>query len=164
MMDAAYTTTYSAADLKLRLKQAGLRATPARAAVLRLLLQSRSPISHAEVADRIPDATWDRATAYRNLVDLVKAGLAKRSDLGDHVWRFEALDPQQAATDHSPQTHPHFVCTTCGTVECLPEMTLPPAAVVVPRSVALHRVEVQVKGVCDDCSDDGGGLDTDPGV
>ena len=90
----------------------------------------------------------DRTTVYRNLLDLTDAGLVRRSDLGDHVWRFELK------RDGAEQkAHPHFTCTDCGTVECLPEVAvrlLPGRHA--PRSIVKRKVEVQLRGLCDDCS------------
>ena len=43
--------------------------------------------------------------------------------------------------------HPHFVCTECGTVSCLPETAVRiGTGTRIPRSLAERRVEVQVKG------------------
>ena len=52
-------------------------------------------IVHPDEARALPSAgrrsqAWDPATIYRNLTDLSEAGLARRTDVGDHVWRFEA--------------------------------------------------------------------------
>src|SRR5215831_14410873 len=103
-------------ELRGAVRAKGLRATPSRLAVLELLRTSDSPMSHGDVADRLSSASWDRATIYRNLTDLAEAGLVRRKDLGDHIWRFEAVDNER---DHE---HPHFVCAECGIVECLPEI------------------------------------------
>lgn len=131
--------------LQASLRAAGLRATPARVHVLAALREAASPLSHAEVASQLASGPWDRATLYRNLLDLVRVGLARRVDLGDHIWRFDAQ-----ADRHDPSGHPHFLCTACGTSQCLPEMAFepPPAA---PASLRAQRVEVQIKGVCDAC-------------
>lgn len=123
----------------------GLRATPSRVAVLELLRTSDAPVSHGDVADRLASHGWDRATIYRNLVDLAEAGLARRTDVGDHVWRFEAV------TDEHDGAHPHFVCTECGTVECLPEIELAVRRARAPRAVRARQVEVHVRGLCDAC-------------
>src|SRR6476620_1139096 len=101
--------------LRTQVRAKGLRATPSRLAVLELLRVSDAPMSHGDVADRLASQAWDRATIYRNLTDLAEAGLARRTDVGDHVWRFEAVN-----ADHEVAAHPHFVCTECGSVECLP--------------------------------------------
>ena len=72
-----------------------------------------------------------------------------RTDLGDHVWRFE-LRTQQRMGDGD---HPHFMCTGCGTVACLPGVrvrirTAPGS----PRAVRRRDVDIQLKGRCDRCA------------
>lgn len=108
------------------------------------------PLSHAEVCARVGDAGFDRATIYRNLVDLGDAGAVKRTDIGDHVWRFELTED---GGEHSTEVHPHFVCTDCGGVACLPEGSVVVRAMRgTPRSLAAATgVEVHVRGVCDSC-------------
>lgn len=124
-----------------------MRATPSRIAVLDLLRNTRRPVSHAEVAAQLADDVWDPATLYRNLVDLAEAGLVRRTDVGDHVWRFELI-----RAEHDSTKHPHFVCTECGTVECLPPMELALPKAKTPRSVKQRKIEVQLRGLCDACS------------
>jgi len=98
-------------------RDAGLRCTAARLAVLQHLFQARGPKTHAEVATALADRGFDRATIYRNLTELTEAQLVSRMELGDHVWRFEIRRPQ--AGRGKKDEHPHFVCTTCGEVSCL---------------------------------------------
>lgn len=141
-------TDASSQDLKQLLRDAGLKATSARAAVLRCLMEATAPLSHSEVCDRLDSLGYDRATLYRNLMDLTEAGLSNRTDLGDHLWRFELA----GRDDHEENAHPHFVCSECGEVSCLPEDAV---AVVgsrgIPRSVRRMQVEIQVRGVCNSC-------------
>ena len=138
-------------DLKTRLRAVGLRATAARSAVLECMLQANGPLTHADVCQRLEDAGFDRATVYRNLADLTDVGLLRRSDLGDHLWRFE-LKPVETHKEHHDEVHPHFVCTDCGTVECLPEGTVTLQSVKgAPRSLRAGNVEVQVRGTCNEC-------------
>jgi Fur family transcriptional regulator, ferric uptake regulator len=134
--------------LRDALRGAGLRVTPSRIAVLRLLRASASPLSHADVADRLDDLGFDRATLYRNLLDLTEKGMARRTDVGDHVWRFEAI-----GTEADAREHPHFVCNQCGRVECLPDVTVTmPKGVRAPKAIRQNEIEVQMKGVCDSCT------------
>lgn len=92
--------------------------------------------------------TLDRATIYRNLIDLTDAGLASRIDLGDHVWRFEV---KRQVGDHV-LSHPHFVCSDCGAVSCLPDVTVRiVAGKSAPRSLASKNVAIQLTSRCDDC-------------
>jgi Fur family ferric uptake transcriptional regulator len=137
-------------ELRAAVRARGLRATPSRLAVLEVVRATESPVSHGEVADKLASQAWDRATIYRNLTDLAQVGLLRRTDVGDHVWRFEAIN-------HDAAAHPHFVCTECGAVECLPEIELtlrrpePSRRVRAPRAVKQRQVEVQVRGLCDSC-------------
>jgi Fur family transcriptional regulator, ferric uptake regulator len=133
-------------DLRTAIRGAGLRATPSRLAVLELLRGETTPLSHAEVADRLGDNAGDKATVYRNLMDMARVGLLRRTDVGDHVWRFE-----RAADGEEPE-HPHFVCTDCGTVECLPDLRISVRqAAAAPASIRERQVEVQLRGLCDTC-------------
>jgi Fur family ferric uptake transcriptional regulator len=144
------TSAPDVSELKEQLRACGLRATSARIRVLRCLMDAEGPLSHADVFERVADAGLDRATVYRNLVDLAESGLARRYDLGDHTWRFELA---AEADDHRADAHPHFVCYECGTIECLPT-----GAVAVkpmrgaPEALGQSELEVHVRGRCDDCT------------
>ena len=131
--------------LRAAVRNAGLRATPSRIAVLHLLRSASSPVSHGDVVAKLASQAWDPATIYRNLTDLSDVGLARRTDVGDHVWRYEAIHGHQTAT------HPHFVCTECGSIECLPDLDYVVTRAKAPRAVRLKRVEVQLRGPCDAC-------------
>lgn len=130
--------------LRTAVRDAGLRATPSRIAVLHLLRAAQAPVSHSEVVAKLASQAWDPATIYRNLTDLSDVGLARRTDVGDHVWRFEAAS-------HEATAHPHFVCTECGTVECLPDFEYVVTRAKTPRAIRQKRVEVQMRGLCDAC-------------
>ncbi|SEU37897.1 Fur family transcriptional regulator, ferric uptake regulator [Myxococcus fulvus] len=137
------------ADFQERIRASGLRSTAPRVAVLRELESATAPMSHADLVDALGDEGYDRVTIYRNLTDLTEAGLVVRADLGDHVWRFEL---RRSGDEHSGN-HPHFTCTDCGTVACLPEESIRIAASKgVPRAVAQKSVDVQLRGLCDRCA------------
>jgi Fur family ferric uptake transcriptional regulator len=133
-------------ELRRAIRERGLRATPSRIAVLDLLRAGTSPLSHLQIADRLGSQAGDRATIYRNLIALVNAGLARRTDIGDCIWRFDAVVATHHVTDH-----PHFVCVECGAVECLPQTELVIGRATAPRAVRQRRVEVHVRGQCDRC-------------
>ena len=136
-------------DYATLLRGAGLRKTASRVAVLQFLERATTPLSHGEVADEMAVFGLDRASVYRNLIDLADAHLISRADLGDHVWRFELRRP---GNDHKVE-HPHFLCVSCGGVECLPGGTVRlVSSRGVPRAIGARDVEVQVKGRCDTCS------------
>jgi Fur family ferric uptake transcriptional regulator len=99
-----------------RLKDAGMRATPARIAILKLLHESSVPMTHAEVTATLIDQGIDNSTIFRVLNDLVEAKLLVRMELGDHLWRYE-LSSRESAKGKSQ--HPHFLCVDCGSIMCL---------------------------------------------
>jgi len=107
-------------EARKMLKEAGLRSTPARISVINALKRSSKPQTHAQLADELVPLGFDKATDFRNLNDLAEAVLVLRTELEDHVWRFELRDPK-----HDRSSHPHFVCVDCGSVSCIDDMALP---------------------------------------
>jgi len=124
----------------------------------------------------------DRVTVYRTLNALVDAGIAHRMDPGDRVFRFGltgdhaahvpsagkscGCGPSEncghpASATGAPRVpdqshgHPHFLCESCGKVECLEdtEVVLQPKAGSPRRAVAqkVRQQEVLLKGTCGDC-------------
>lgn len=135
-----------AAQLQGELRGVGLRATSARVAILAALRRLSAPVSHGEMEAELEPSAFNRTTIYRNLLDLVRVGLARRFDVGDHVWRFEAR------ADRADSEHPHFVCNECGDIECLDGVELAVGrSERAPRAVRAQEVEIQVHGVCDRC-------------
>jgi Fur family transcriptional regulator, ferric uptake regulator len=134
---------------RLRIRQAGLRCTPARLTVVGERQHSERPLSHAEIASTLAPLGFDRATVYRNLVELSDAHLVSRVDLGHHGWRFE----WRSETREDFDEHAHFVCTKCGQVTCLVgvEVTVNPAPGT-KRSAVNQVTEVLLKGRCSHCA------------
>lgn len=140
----------SVEDLRDRIRARGLRATAPRIAVLQALARLGRPATHADLSAELAGDGWDRATVYRNLVDLTEAGFARRVDMGDHLWRFELIDER---AEHEPAEHPHFLCDSCGEIACLPKdaVRVTPTARA-PRALKKKDVQIQIKGRCDRCA------------
>ncbi|MCC9645231.1 transcriptional repressor [Rhodopirellula sp. JC740] len=132
--------------VKQAIRGAGLRATPARIATLQLLRRSKSPLTHALVADDLSSLGVDKATVFRNLNDMVDAGLLRRTEVGDHVWRFETIDPD---AEHGGG-HPHFLCIDCGTVSCLDDVKLTAGSRRASEQFG-EVTEILLRGHCNDC-------------
>ncbi|REJ67025.1 MAG: hypothetical protein DWQ31_12850 [Planctomycetota bacterium] len=58
---------------------------------LTVLRDSSASLTHAAVSARLTEHGVDQATVFRNLRHLVTANLVRRSEIGDHVWRFEII-------------------------------------------------------------------------
>jgi Fur family ferric uptake transcriptional regulator len=130
------------------LRAAGLKCTEQRLAVLRELEQAKHPVSHRDIMDRLSNYEWDSTTFFRNLVDLFEAGFLTRFDVGDHTWRYELRRGDSSITGQ----HPHFLCTSCGSITCLPGVSLTAVAEAL-QLLALDQTveELLVKGRCRDC-------------
>ena len=134
-------------SLLAEIRGAGLRATASRVAVLNLLHEAHRPMSHGELVDALADETWDQSTLYRNLMDLAEAGLLRRSEFGDHTWRFEVA----CGHGHSDHTA-HFLCRVCGAIDCLTDLVLTPRpGDRLPKALQTGDIEVQITGCCDGC-------------
>lgn len=137
-------------DLQAFLRGAGLRSTSARIAVLEYFHTHAGPNSHAELFSAIAEKGFDRATVYRVLMDFSDAGILSRTDLGDHVWRFE-LKKGVGGVAHTEE-HPHFVCVDCGEVSCLPGLSFKlEGRAKAPKALSKKQVAVQISGRCDKC-------------
>lgn len=129
------------------LRHQNVRATPARIAVMQELRRATSPLTHADVADQLVPLGFDKATVFRNLADLTDAGLLFRTELGDHVWRFEVLDPSRPGSEK----HPHFVCIDCGGVTCLKAIEFTAGSKRQAKIIG-DVTEVLLKGHCVKCA------------
>jgi Fur family ferric uptake transcriptional regulator len=95
------------ADLEERLRGAGLRVTPARVAVLRVLSDADDHPSVEEVIERVRRAgvTISTQAAYDACEALREQGLARRIAFAGGPVRYEA---------RACDSHHHLVCRACG--------------------------------------------------
>lgn len=150
-MRGKQTAEPSTREFQKLLREAGLRSTTPRIAVLEYFHAHGGQNSHAELFEALGDKGLDRATIYRILMDLSEANILSRTDLGDHVWRFE-LKKGVGGAQHTEE-HPHFVCVDCGAVSCLPGVSIKLSGhSKAPKSVSTNKVAVQLKGRCDTCA------------
>lgn len=129
-----------------RLRSDGRRGTPARLAVLDILLAAPTALSHQEVeqAARGKGLTADRVTLYRVLDWLVSQGLAHRIEGQDRVWRYKA-------GEREGHGHAHFHCNRCGQVYCLDELR-PAFALSLPPGYLFQGAELTIRGLCPRCN------------
>jgi Fur family ferric uptake transcriptional regulator len=144
------TTRTADLDPAAILRAAGLRRTPVRVGVIESLRGAARPTSVQQLLAALPDGT-DAVTVYRTLHTLVDKKLARRVRGEDRGWLFELAASDGAAKQHA---HPHFVCDSCGTVECLndvPVATRVPASAKLSKGYEVTKQEVTLHGVCPKC-------------
>ncbi len=116
----------SAESIRELLKVSGVRGTPGRISVLRVLVNTGRPMSHSQISEKLGGDPMDRVTLYRTLAALQGAGLVHRVQGKDAIWHFCAHAP---GTVGCPGNHPHFLCLQCGGMRCLSGQSLPRIAV-----------------------------------
>lgn len=105
-----------------KLKQHGHRITGPRRALLRLLTDTREPLSVQEMyfamnkdgeTETEGNSHHDAnvVTVYRFVNLLVDLGLARRIEFGEGFYRYECEEPQNGPHHH------HLVCRRCGKIE-----------------------------------------------
>ena len=133
-----------------RLRSVGLRYTRSRRQVIEVLAATDRPLTIPDISDHADSLA--QSSAYRNLTELIDAGVVYRIVAGDEYSHFELAED---LTHH----HHHLVCTHCGRVEDFVasdelERNLHDALDVVAGSsgftVQHHRLDLV--GTCADCT------------
>jgi len=132
------------------LHTANLRRTPVRAGVLEILQKAPRPLGAVEILEKLPPHT-DAVTVYRTLNTVTTKRLVHRVRGEDRVWRYALGGEDHHAKQHQ---HPHFVCETCGKVECLKEAEIPANfihSLGVGQKYVIDYSEVVPHGTCPKC-------------
>lgn len=138
--------TSSTTAVEQMLARAGLKLTPGRIALLRVLRRAHRPITQEQIASRISPKGLNKVTIYRNLATFIETGLVHKVFLRDKIWHFEL---GHNCADN--QCHPHFSCNLCGITTCLGDISLPLAKT--PQGYTIKRQMVQLEGLCPKCQD-----------
>jgi Fe2+ or Zn2+ uptake regulation protein len=150
MSDAAADTEELHTTAAQRLRTSGLRYTASRRAVVDILAASDRPLTIPEIL-RVEPALA-QSSAYRNLTELIGAGVVHRIVAGDEFSHFELAED---LTSH----HHHLICTSCGRVadvtlsdrlEASLDRALEEAAATQGFTAEHHRLDVL--GRCSACN------------
>ena len=90
-----------------RLSGSHLRYTASRRALVEVLSRSPHPLTLPQILGS--DTSLAQSSAYRNLGELIGAGVVHRIVTSDEHAHFELAED---LTEH----HHHLICTSCGTV------------------------------------------------
>lgn len=127
-----------------RLQAIGERRTPARKAILALLLDASNALSHQDILELLTarNEPFDRVTLYRVLDWLVANRLAHKVAGEDRIWRFNAVTDEQ-------HVHPHFHCIQCGKVSCM--ATVHVNITPLPKGYRSVTADTTIQGLCPEC-------------
>jgi Fur family transcriptional regulator, ferric uptake regulator len=128
------------------LREAGLKATPRRLALLAFVAEARKPLSAAMISDGLKGAA-NAVTVYRALETLCRAGIAKRIDFQHGHAYYELADTGD---------HHHIVCTACAKVEDFSGCEAPRIVRNALRKstgfAEITRHSLELFGICKTCS------------
>ena len=124
----------------------GLRMTPQREVLLRVLSETMGHPTADELVQKVREVlpSVSHATVYRNVQELVRAGLVGMLERAGGAVHFEI----------NPDDHHHFVCRSCGQVW---DVYLADVEVRVDRRKSqltgfqIDHPEVQLHGLCAQC-------------
>lgn len=129
------------------LREAGLRATPGRRALLRILEEETRPVTVQALEKRMKGAL-NHVTVYRALEALAASGIVTRVNLEHDHAHYELI----AGRPH----HHHAICRDCGLIEDI-EVPHPPS----PEKEAqkrtktfafIERYSLEFFGLCRSCA------------
>jgi Fur family ferric uptake transcriptional regulator len=136
------------------LKKSGLRRTPVRVGVIDVLSKAPRPMTVTQILGKLKDV--DTVTVYRTLNTFVRKKLIHRVRGEDRSWLYAAGNPAGNPAGAAPEhRHPHFVCESCGKVECLGDSTIPGSFVnslKVSDEYHITYSEVVLHGLCPRCA------------
>lgn len=98
-------------DISALLQKAGLKVTEPRVRLLKTLANEKVPASVTTITKKLR-GVMNTVTVYRSLESLSDAGIVARTDFRHGHAEYEL---------NRGVHHHHLVCTTCGTVEDVPQ-------------------------------------------
>lgn len=122
------------------------KSTP-RVALIRTLQKESRPLSETEIKERMGDM-YDRATFYRSVQTLTKAGIIHRI-VADNVMVKYALNNCENGHHHQVD-HAHFYCRQCHNLYCLKNIKLQTLSL--PEGFVDEEHDLIIRGVCDRCN------------
>lgn len=129
------------------LREAGMRRTPQREAILRVLEASDRPLTVEEIWGAMEARRSGLPTVYRNLERFVREGWVESMLGQDQVMRFVRC--------HSAHHHHHLSCERCGRMVevdgCGIENSL--AAMEIRSGFKVTRHQLNLFGICPRCQD-----------
>ncbi len=140
---------------------AGLRSTKARLAVLGIIADASSALSHPEILEQLSASKeFDRVTIYRVLDWLTEHHLIHKISGENRAWKFQlsqtkfsspsAKSNPRQLLDNGHQ-HAHLHCTACGKITCVHELE-PHFPDDVLKKYHVSAIEINIKGLCALCS------------
>lgn len=135
-------------ELKNLIREAGLRVTLHRVAVLSAVLKAKKPVTVYELTEGLrKKENIDQATIYRNLSSLHTAGILRRLDFNHGHAHYEL---ETGVASHQ------IVCGKCETIEKIESVSIDNAILkMIQKSKKFKNtttLSIEVYGICKACN------------
>jgi len=131
------------------LQQHNIKKTSPRVAIIQALQQSNSPLSEAEIKEKM-GGLYDRVTFYRSMQTMSDAGILHRIVIDNLHIKYAMNHCENGHCHHV--SHAHFYCRKCNGLICLGDIE---AEAVIPSGYVQEETELLVRGICSRCSSAG---------
>ena len=168
MNTAEHISTQALQSAESIFKDADLKSTASRLAVVTVLTKNNFPLTHQGLLKQLAD-DFDRVTLYRVLDWLLQHHVIHRIAGEDRAWRFQlnASSAQTTSTNDTKRyssgtvpsskkmlnqhSHAHFECSECGKIFCLDDFQ-PKLSSSIPAQFTVDSIELNIKGKCAECN------------
>ncbi len=134
-------------ELSQQIREKGLKVTPSRLGVIKLLGSSHQAYAHADLESIFED--MDRVTLYRVLNDFEEVGLVHKIIDAEGVTRF-ALCAHSCPGEHHVDNHVHFNCQGCNKMFCMEKVQAP--HIKMPAGFKATGSNTLIYGLCNSCN------------
>jgi Fur family ferric uptake transcriptional regulator len=133
-------------NCKEELKNVGLKATPARLALLKLFEKTEKPLDVSVMQKYLNkhDVDIDPATVFRIINMFTQKGITKQVQLGEGKFRYELS---------SREDHHHLICEECGDIEDISDCDIESLEKQInkKKKFLVKRHSLEFFGVCKKC-------------
>jgi Fur family transcriptional regulator, ferric uptake regulator len=133
-------------DCRSELREADLKATPARLALLKLLEEAEKPLDVAAMITYLQEQKipTDQATVFRIMNTFTEKGLTKQISFNEGKFRYELA---------SKADHHHLICEQCGAIEDFSDCNIWELEADIKRKKKffVRRHSLEFFGVCKQC-------------
>lgn len=134
-------------DIKHLCDHAGVKVTPVRMLILRVLSEAMSPMSVLEIEQCLQ--TVDRSSISRAMVLFSDNHVVHTIDDGSGSVKYELCRSCCHEGEHD-DLHPHFYCTECDTTVCFSDIPFP--RISLPPGYLPVEANYVIKGLCPRCA------------
>lgn len=125
------------------LSEFGLSRTTIRTKLMEVFYHADEALSSKEIEGKLDDDV-DRVTLYRTIKLFEEKKIIHKIVIDNQVTKYKLINIQKG------KEHPHFHCTACDKVLCLPDTPLPSCNL--PEGFSIEAQNTIVEGTCHNCN------------